>query len=203
MKINRIFGLATAVVAASSSMATVQNFDSLSSGVNASNALPGLTLICGESTDVTTVGDTLTYSPNMNGFHVYSDPNTAWSGDNVAFCPGTNDLLIQFDVAVLNASVLSDRFPNDGSDTIRLAALKALGNDQYEVLDIYSTTDDFTDGVGNLMSVSVAGGFEYLAFLTTTEQEGFDDLTYEAVPEPATLAILGGLALVARRRKTK
>lgn len=201
MKNGRILGLASLAAMSASSLAVVSNFDSLTAGANAPNAIAGLTIVCGNATDVVNVGDVTTYTMDFNGFNVYADPNTAWSGDNVAFCPGTKDILMTFDVAVTSASVLSDRYANDGNDVIRLVALKALGNDQYEVLDIDNTTDGFTDGIGNFMSVAYAPGFSHLMFITTTEQEGFDDLTYEAVPEPATLVVLAGLAALARRRK--
>ena len=57
----------------------------------------------------------------------------------------------------------------------------------------------------NLLSVDLGGTpFSYALFQTTTESEGFDDLTFTPIPEPSALAMamaaLSAVAVVLRRR---
>lgn len=188
-----------------SSLAAVSNaafldFDSLSSGANASNAVPGVTITTGTITDSVSVGLNFSWIENFDGFHVYTDAGTAWSGANVAYAEGTQDILMSFDQAAFGLSLLSDRYPNDGNDVIRLIGLTSMGGGIFQIEEIFETTDGFTDGVGN--TLSLAGTYSHVIFQSTTEQEGFDSVSYQAVPEPGTLAALGlGIAALRRRRK--
>jgi hypothetical protein len=52
-----------------------------------------------------------------------------------------------------------------------------------------------------LLEVNVPAGFSFAVFQTTTEQEGFDDLTFTALPEPGIMALVSvGLATFLARR---
>lgn len=199
MKKIAILGLAVVAPAAWSMTWT---FDSLSAGPNAANAEAGLTINTVSIADAIAVNDVLAINPVASGFHVYSDPGTAWSGDNVAYAPGTDDLLIDFGSAMTSISVLSDRYPSDGSDVIRLIGLTNVNNTLTvgEVAEMFDANDGTVTIPENTLSLS--GSYQYIILQSTTEQEGWDNL--QAVPEPGTMAALGlGLAAIARRRRNK
>jgi len=148
------------------------------------------------------VGDTLDSASATSGFYTYTDAGTAWSGSNVAYNPGTGDLLVDFKTAVTGFSVLSDRYPGDGNDSLFVLGLTKDGNGNFHVAELQSGSDGAVSGADNLYSLT--GTYQYVALVSTTEQEGWDNLSYQPVPEPATMAVLGfGIVGLMRRRAKK
>lgn len=63
-------------------------------------------------------------------------------------------------------------------------------------MEVFETTN----GIGNLMSL--ADTCKHVVSYSTVEQQGFDNVRYEAVPGPATLAGRGlGLPALKRRKQ--
>jgi hypothetical protein len=117
----------------------------------------------------------------------------------VALNGGGNDLLIRFTAPVTSVMVTTDDFGGEDPDIVRLLALSETGNPfEYMILDIGEGLDDAITSRANLLSVDNGGaGFSFALFQTTTEQEGFDDLTFSfapsVVPEPGGVALFIGL----------
>jgi hypothetical protein len=87
-------------------------------------------------------------------------------------------------------------------DVVRLLGLTQVGIDQYLVTAIAEGSDNATSAPANLLSLPSVS-ITHAIFQTTTEQEGFDNLTFDlTVPEPATLGLLAlGLLGIARTRR--
>jgi hypothetical protein len=143
------------------------------------------------------IGDVFTLSGVVDGFvainndNAISDPNFAGARNLVL-----QDTLMSFSAPITSLSLHSDDSPGDGNDVIRLLALEATGNpNEYRVLDFFSASDGAVSEPGNLLAVSVPTGFSFGLFQVTTEQEGFDDVTFSFVPEPATWLLLVATAL--------
>jgi len=105
-----------------------------------------------------------------------------------------DELLLSFGTPVYSASVVSDDFFPEGPHVVRLLALRSLGNQQFEILAVASGFDNATSSPANLLAVGLSGGFSYALIETTTEFEGFDDLTFEPVPEPSYTGLVVGLS---------
>jgi len=151
------------------------------------------------------VGDVFTLGGVIDGFVAINNAN-AVSPPNFAGARnlGLQDTLMSFTGSITSLSLHSDDAPADGNDVIRLLALEATGNpDEYRVLAFVAASDGAVSEPDNLLTVNVPGGFSFAIFQVTTEQEGFDDVTF-ATPEPATLLLLAvsvlGLGLSQRRR---
>ena len=176
--------------------------ESLPGGTYASS---GVSFQTGAISGLVVGGGTITFAFESATFRMYEGSN-AISGDQFIGADvggGARDLLMQFSTPVTSVSVVSDATVGEGPDIIRLIALKALGGGSYEVLAYASAFDDAP--TGTFMSISLPSDqFSYVLFEVTTEQEGFDDLTFTPGPEPTTLALLGAglVALHARRRRS-
>lgn len=143
------------------------------------------------------IGDVFTLSGLINGFVAINNSN-AISNPNFAGARnlGLQDTLMSFSAPITSLSLHSDDSPGDGNDLIRLLALQATGNpDEYRVLAFVDASDGAISEPGNLLAVSVPTGFSFGLFQVTTEQEGFDDVTFSFVPEPATWPLLVAAAL--------
>ena len=70
-------------------------------------------------------------------------------------------------------------------------------------LAVTEAVDNATTSPGNFLSLAGLSPFSFAIFQTTTEQEGFDNLTFTTVPEPGSYALLalGLVALGMMRRR--
>lgn len=78
----------------------------------------------------------------------------------------------------------------------RSLGLKDLGNNLFEIVAVASALDNEVVSPNNVLALNYAAGFDAIVFETTTEQEGFDNLTFQAVPKPGKY-LLSGAALIA------
>jgi hypothetical protein len=115
---------------------------------------------------------------------------------------------MHFSTPITRVSVVSDQTTGEIAQAIRLIALSQQGAD-YEVLGFVEGDDNALGLPASLLELDLGGAsFFDVLFEVTTEQEGFDDLRFTTVAqiaEPASLALLGGMALsgllVGRRRR--
>jgi|SoiMethySBSTD1v2_1073268.scaffolds.fasta_scaffold17337_6 hypothetical protein len=156
---------------------------------------------------IDTVGETFTVTPFSDTFWLISNPGGAGSISSPNFAAATNggfnEVLFSFASPITSLSLQTDDTPGENPDVVRLLALQLIGPNQYEVVAVASGLDDATAFPANFLQVAAGGGFSYAIFQTTTEQEGFDNVEFAAVPEPATLGLLAtGLAgFVYRNRR--
>lgn len=157
--------------------------------------------------DTVAVGDIITTSTFSNTFWLISNSNSV-SDPN--FAAATNggffDVLMSFSATVTSISLQTDDALEGAVDVVRLLGLTQIGINQFQVTAIAEGLDNATSAPGNLLSLPSVS-ITHAIFQATTEQEGFDNLTFDltTVPEPATLGILGlgalGIALTRRGRK--
>jgi hypothetical protein len=157
---------------------------------------------------VDTVGDTFTATAFSDTFWLISNPGGGGSISNPNFAAATNgglnEVLFSFSTPIYSLSLQTDNTPGEGADIVRLLALQLIGPNQYQVVAVASGSDDAIAFPANFLQVS-GSPFSYAIFQTTTEQEGFDNVAFTAVPEPATLSLLStslvGFVYRNRRRK--
>jgi hypothetical protein len=195
-----------AILGLGEAKAVLVDFDGVAGGLNKSGDLfigSGVTFSTGTIPNAISVGDTITFSSPDPHFDLFG-PVNAISSPNfaVAHNGGLNDLLMSFTTPITSISVISDAAPGEAADVIRLIALQSLGSNQYMVLGFDQKLDNaiFPDA-NSILTVSLASPFSFAIFQTTTEQEGFDNLTFTPVPEPTSLIFLasGLLGLAAYR----
>lgn len=204
-------------------LATLINFDDVSvdgtignsPGIFPGNqyASQGVSFRTGSLSGTVSVGGTVTLNSPVDEFEVINASVSAISDPNLAVARGggLNDLLMIFTTPVTSVSLTSDEFPGESADIIRLIALAPTANvNEFTVLAFDEKLDDAVSSPGNLLSVALGGTpFSYALFQATTEQEGFDNLSFNPVrliPEPGGLTFLGlGLlagVLYVRNRRT-
>jgi hypothetical protein len=190
--------------------ATVINFDELPGGNGAAfsgstYAAQGVTMTQVNSAPDALLNAMLSISTVSNNFLIYHQG--AVSPDVYAFAEGTRDMLFSFSAPVSTVSLDLDTYSPEGGDIVRLAALVYdSGLNQYLVI----ASEQALDNPGNLgqpanITLTVAPGqsFVHALFQSTSEQEGFDNLSFVVVPLPTGVGLAGiglfGVAMARRR----
>jgi hypothetical protein len=146
----------------------------------------GVSLRTGRLLGTVEVGGIVTLDDPVDSFEILGGPGEpAISPPNFAIPlnGSINDLLMMFPSPITSVSVTSDNYPGEWPDVIRLLALRPTGvPNQFQVLAVDEKLDDAIASPENLLTVDRGGlPFSYALFETTTEQEGFDDLTMNVV----------------------
>ncbi len=175
------------------------HFDTLAAGAQPGNALAaqGVTFTTGNIPNAVTLGGTVTLASPDPQFDVFAQPANAVSPPNfvTAHLAGLNDLLIGFSAPVTEVSLRTDHFFPEPAEVVRLLALRPTANpNEFQVIGIAEGFDNATSAPADTLVVNLGGvPFRYALFQTTTEPEGFDDLSFTpALPAPA----LGGRAIL-------
>ncbi len=165
-----------------------------------------------DTTDALSVGDVFSMGAVRDNFILAnrasspSLPNLAFAneypdGVSGGLVNGSREVLFTFARPATRVALNTDlTFEGSAGDIVRLLALQDLGGGMFRVVAATSALDNVTTLADSRMKVEFAGGFSHAVFETTTEREGFDNLTY--VPEPASLLLMGAgvVGLVSRRR---
>jgi hypothetical protein len=196
--------------------ATTVNFDDLptvSNNFQAGSTYDGLGIhistLGSIPNTVDSVGDTfdITGLPSSDTFWLISNPGGAGSISNPNFAAATNgglnEVLFRFSTPITSLSLQTDNTPGEAADVVRLLALQQTGPTTFQVIAVASGSDDATTFPANFLQVT-GTGFSFAIFQTTTEQEGFDNVVFSPIPEPATLSLLfTGLAGFAYRNRRR
>jgi hypothetical protein len=184
------------VAASGSTLAApvVINFDDVAADDIIDNALgvypgdqyagSGVLFRTGIMTGEVAVGHIVTLTDPVDEFEVLGGPGQPSISDpNFAIPRGAGnarDLLMIFTTPVTSIQVTTDDYSRELPDVVRLLALGATASpDAYTVLAFDEKLDDAITPPDNLLSVSLGGTpFSFALFEVTTEQEGFDDLTF-------------------------
>jgi hypothetical protein len=209
MKPTICFTAAVLAFAGSASATTVViNFDELAvNSTYAGNTYAGLgvTMTQVDSSPDALLNALLTINTVSTNFLTYG-PNGATSGDVYAYASGGNDMLFSFSSQVSLVSLVLDDYTPETGDIVRLAALvyNSITN-EYLVIDSTQDLDHpGNSGAPASITLTVAPGqyFVHALFQSTTEQEGFDNLTFHVIPLPtASLMGIAGLSGLALRRR--
>ena len=158
---------------------------------------------------VDAVGDTFDIAglASSDTFWLISNPGGGGSISNPNFAAATNgglnEVLFRFSTPITSLSLQTDNTPGEAADVVRLLALQQTGPTTFQVIAVASGSDDATTFPANFLQVT-GTGFSFAIFQTTTEQEGFDNIVFSPIPEPATLSLLfTGLAGFAYRNRRR
>jgi hypothetical protein len=159
------------------------------------------------SSSIDAIGETFMAAFASDAFQVLSN-TSAVSAPNFAATTNVfaqpSGALFSFSTPITSLSLQTDDAPGEFPDIVRLMALQSLGGGLFQVIAVTFGSDAETSAPGNILSLVIPGGFSYAVFATATEAEGFDNVTFTPVPEPATLGLLGaGLAAVAARARRR
>lgn len=182
--------------------AVVVNFDGLTAGVQQGNVLAGSGVVftTGDVPDAVNVGDTITLANPVSEFEVFAQPANAVSPPNFATARnvGVKDVLISFISPVTFVSLRTDHFAPESAEVVRLLALAPTGTpNQFQVLAIAQGLDDAVSAPADTLSVALGGTpFRFALFQTTTEAEGFDDLTFTLAPFAAPSLNVWGMIVL-------
>jgi hypothetical protein len=170
-------------------------------------AASGVTFTSGSIPNAVSVGTVFTLT-NIDAQMLVVGNGNSISPPNFAaassvFLGTADDLLMSFATPVTSLQLTTDDANPDagGADVVRLLALESTGNpSEYRVLASVSGLDDAISSPGNLLSVNLSGTpFSFALFQATTEPEGFDNLTFNVVPEPSSFLLLAVLSVSLRR----
>jgi hypothetical protein len=192
----------------------VLNFDSVAA-TGGGTLYPGnifaassVTFTSGAIPNSVNVSDVITLSNLDNQLLLIGNTNSIsppnFAAASMVFGGAANDLLIAFATPVTSIQLTTDDASPDGggADIVRLLALVSTGNpNEYQVLALAQGLDNATTSPANLLSVDLGGTpFSYAIFQATSEAEGFDDLTFNTVPEPfaLTLGLIAGVCVLRR-----
>ena len=196
-----LFALAGAVQPAS---AVLIDFDNLAAGTQNGNVLAasGVTFATGNIPNA--IAAPFTFSNFDPRFSIFASSAVSQPNIAVALGGGLNDVLMSFSTPITAISVNSDSAGGEVADVIRLIAVVPTGNqNEFQVIAAAEAFDNATTSPGNLLALSGLPPFSFAIFQTTTEQEGFDNLTFTTVPEPESYALLalglGALGMMRRR----
>jgi hypothetical protein len=213
-KVRILILIALAVGVARASSATVITFDALA---NVTNNLQAGSTFDAQGVHISTltsvpatvdgIGDTFTATLLSDTFWLISNPGGDGSVSPLNFAAATNgglnEVLFSFSTPITSLSLQTDSTFGESPEIVRLFALQLIGPNLYQVIAVAEGLDNATAFPANFLQVT-GGAFSFALFQTTTEQEGFDNLTFTPIPEPATLGLLcTGLAGLAGRRWRK
>jgi hypothetical protein len=117
----------------------------------------------------------------VNNDNSISPPNFAAASG--AFNGGPDDILMSFAAPVSSVEVVTDG-AGETADVVRLIGLAPAGPGIFVVVKVATKLDNATSPPGNVLSLALQGTpVRFVLFQTTTEAEGFDNLSFDYAPD--------------------